>query len=198
MVNTLYISLGPDCFVKRHLINNLKSQPTYVFDWLKFSCIKSLIKLLKNDFNNFMNREDFNLSNDKETSSPNSIIVRFNKRYSYFVVHDFTFLDNFKEVKDKYDRRIERFKKDSKNSNTVFIRCIVDENIEDYIELYKELEKYTKKCILICISNKDYPNFNHDNIYLIKHDKNTLYKIKDENKKSIISQIQKIVNSEMS
>ena len=50
-------------------------------------------------------------------------------------------LSNQELIKEKYNRRIARFKKDCKNSETIFIRFIFNgDNINDYLELYKELQ----------------------------------------------------------
>jgi len=198
----LYISLGNDCFIKSLIINSLSNQPTYIFDWLRFYYVKDMIKLFKNKFEDFMNEIDF-VSDDqspigKETPSPN-MVHKFNKKFNYTVKHDFTISDNFKLVKDKYNRRIERFKKDCKDSETVFIRFILnDENINDYLELYKELQIYAKNSILILIHNQNNININNKNIYLIQHNNTTLwYKegVTNEKIKNIIQKIQEIVKT---
>jgi hypothetical protein len=201
MDKILFISLGHDCFVKSYLINSLKNQLTYIFDLLRFFYVKDIVILLKNEFNNFMNKEDF-VSDDEspigETQPSPNLVHKFNKRFNYTVKHDFTLEDNFDEVKEKYNRRIDRFKKDIKISNTVYIRFIFNDKIEDYLELYKELTKITSKCILILIHNNDNFNFNYENIFLIKHNNFTLFNKlgkNHENIKSIILQIKNIVNS---
>ena len=204
----LFISLGHDCFIKSLLINSLSNQPTYIFDWLRFYYVKDMIKLFKNNFEDFMNEIDF-VSDDqspigKSTPSPN-MVHKFNKKFNYTVKHDFTISDNFKLVKDKYNRRIERFKKDCKDSETVFIRFILnDENINDYLELYKELQIYAKNSILILIHNQNNININTKHvawhalnnkyIYLIQHNNKTLWNkegVTNEKIKNIIQEIVK-------
>lgn len=197
----LYISLGNDCFIKSYIINSLIQQPTYVFDWLRFYFVKDIIKLLKNNFENFMNETDF-VSDDQspigETTPSENMVHKFNKNYNYTVKHDFTISENFKIVKDKYERRIERFKKDSENSETIFIRFILnDENINDYLELYEVLQIYAKNSILILIHNQNnIKNINNNNIYLIYHDDRTLWNnegVANEKIKNSIQKIQDIV-----
>ena len=73
-----------------------------------------MIKLFKNNFEDFMNEIDF-VSDDQspigETKPSTNMVHKFNKNFNYTVKHNFTILYNFKLVKDKYNRRIERFKK---------------------------------------------------------------------------------------
>ena len=196
----LYISLGHDCFVKSYIINNLNQQPTYVFDWLRFYYVKDLIKIFKNNFDDFMNKKDFvsDIEAPIGKSVPSENMVhKFNKKFNYTVKHDFTILDNFELIKEKYNRRIVRFKKDCKNSETIFIRFIFNgDNINDYLELYKELQNYSKNSILILIHNQANININNENIYLIEYDEYTLYNnenFKNKKVENIISKIQKIV-----
>lgn len=196
----LYISLGHDCFVKSYIINNLNQQPTYVFDWLRFYYVKDLIKIFKNNFDDFMNKKDFvsDIEAPIGKSVPSENMVhKFNKKFNYTVKHDFTILDNFELIKEKYNRRIARFKKDCKNSETIFIRFIFNgDNINDYLELYKELQNYSKNSILILIHNQANININNENIYLIEYDEYTLYNnenFKNKKVENIISKIQKIV-----
>ena len=196
----LYISLGHDCFVKSYIINNLNQQPTYVFDWLRFYYVKDLIKIFKNNFDDFMNKKDFvsDIEAPIGKSVPSENMVhKFNKKFNYTIKHDFTILDNFELIKEKYNRRIARFKKDCKNSETIFIRFIFNgDNINDYLELYKELQNYSKNSILILIHNQANININNENIYLIEYDEYTLYNnenFKNKKVENIISKIQKIV-----
>jgi hypothetical protein len=196
----LYISLGHDCFVKSYIINNLNQQPTYVFDWLRFYYVKDLIKIFKNNFDNFMNKVDFVSDIEApigESVPSENMVHKFNKKFNYTVKHDFTILDNFELIKEKYNRRIARFKKDCKNSETIFIRFIFNgDNINDYLELYKELQNYSKNSILILIHNQANININNENIYLIEYDEYTLYNnenFKNKKVENIISKIQKIV-----
>ena len=203
MVKLLYISLGHDCFVKSYIINSLNSQPTYVFDWLRLYYVKDLIKIFKNNFNDFMNKIDF-VSDDEspigKIHPTKNIVHKFNKKFNYTVKHDFTILDNFELVKEKYNRRIKRLKEDSKKAETVFIRFVFsDDNINDYLELYKELQIYAKNSILILIHNQINININDNdnkNIYLIYHDNTTLWSkegSKNIKVQNIILKIQTIV-----
>tara|TARA_B000000477_G_C6093858_1_gene228954 strand:+ start:20 stop:631 length:612 start_codon:yes stop_codon:yes gene_type:complete len=196
----LYISLGHDCFVKSYIINNLNQQQTYVFDWLRFYYVKDLIKIFKNNFDDFMNKKDFVSDIEApigESVPSENMVHKFNKKFNYTVKHDFTILDNFELIKEKYNRRIARLKKDCKNSETIFIRFIFNgDNINDYLELYKELQNYSKNSILILIHNQANININNENIYLIKYDEYTLYNnenFKNKKVENIISKIQEIV-----
>jgi hypothetical protein len=157
-----------------------------------------MIKLFKNNFEDFMNEIDF-VSDDqspigKSTPSKN-MVHKFNKKFNYTVKHDFTISDNFKLVKDKYNRRIERFKEDCKDSETVFIRFIFNgENINDIWNYTKELQIYAKNSILILIHNQSDININNKNIILIQHNNPTLWSNEGVNK-NIILKIQGIVKS---
>jgi hypothetical protein len=200
----LYISLGNECCVKAYIIDSIVTQPTYMFDWLRVFCVKDIINVFKNNFEDFMNEIDF-VSDDQSpigAIQPNpEHINKYNKKYNYTVKHDFTIRekDTFELVKDRYNRRIERFKEDCKDSETVFIRFILnDENINDYLELYKELQIYAKNSILILIHNQNNINIDNKNIYLIQHDDKTLLNgdhAEGEKIKNIIQKVQEIVKT---
>lgn len=149
------ISLGFFCSVSSEMEKIGLRGASYPFDWV-ISDFKSVIECIENDFDDFLNYNNI-VQYENERS------YYYDKKYKIHFYHDFskyidlnTQLDN---VKSKYDRRIERFKNDIKES-TLFLRYI-ESNIElDYIEknyeyIIRLLKKFNSENELILIANND-------------------------------------------
>lgn len=106
------ISLGLDCAMAGLLDDCGVRTFSSPFDWLDHSDILTRANLIKNVFQNFLNKEDLQqvfIQNDKQRA-----FVRYrNTRTDLYFHHDFistkSFDDAFVEVKQKYDRRIQHF-----------------------------------------------------------------------------------------
>jgi hypothetical protein len=100
------INLGGDCQVAWQLkLNNLRPY-SLPFDWLVIPC-SAIIKLLDNNFNNFLAKESLTFINKQPYPHIRDHL------YSINLLHTFTlsenFLDTYDEVKAKYDKRTARF-----------------------------------------------------------------------------------------
>lgn len=147
----IVVSLGCNCSTATHLKRNDLRRFSMPLDWMKSPSLSDVIRLLKNKFNGFM---EFNnlillgrsahtvegIEHDEEVR-PNSIATFLvaNKTYNIYFFHDFIVIPNhdwsvtYPVVKDKYNRRINRFLNKIKNSESVLFvrqRATIDETIE--------------------------------------------------------------------
>ena len=132
---------------------------------------KKLLEVLRNNFEGYSNIYISKFSKNHE----NTFIIK--NKYNSFA-HEVLNVDGLDKFKEKLERRIKRL---DKLDNIIFIRIELD-NINDYSELVKELDKKFKNYKLIIISknkitgekiinyllpnyiNWKYDNFNWDNI----------------------------------
>ena len=166
----IFVSLGGNCSVTYQLQKRNIRNKAYPFDWSKIS-YKKLLEVLRNNFEGYSNIYISKFSENHE----NTFIIK--NKYNYFA-HEVLHIDRLDKFKEKLERRIKRL---DKLDNIIFIRIELD-NINDYSELVKELDKKFKNYKLIIISknkitgekiinyllpnyiNWKYDNFNWDNI----------------------------------
>ena len=137
----LFISLGSHCEPSQQLIlNNLRSA-AFPFDWLLTLNFSGFLSLLQDDFAFFM---------DKRYLVQDSQGVVLNTYYQIdfrHELHDWTdndFMKHFPEIKEKYQRRIQRFKECRHNkTRAYFIRAAFDLNLNPH------LPTITKECTKI-------------------------------------------------
>ncbi len=100
--------MGEACQPAHHLRLNGLRQAAFPFDWI---CTppESLINILQSKFEGFFDKENIFSQGIIHQTGENYI----NKKYNFVFVHDFKnaadFEDNFNKVKEKYERRIQRF-----------------------------------------------------------------------------------------
>ncbi len=169
------ISLGSNCFIKKYLDCKKNPNETFFFDYLGIS-MWSINELLKYNFKDLLNIKDYELlqifNKNSDSKIKESII---NKKYFIRFPHDLqSNLNNFKEFKEKYERRIERLQNYFKNCKKIlFIR--LEENMTDRI-IYPEYEEKYKITELEYINEfsnlikKLYPNLEITIIYISKND----------------------------
>ena len=141
------ISLGHCCHVAIVLKELELQGPTNVFDWsggnLFDKCgiggFEGKINLICNNFENFLNLEDFE---EFDVQQNNHRAVR-NKRTGLQYIHDFTksksISDEFGEFSAKYNRRIERLYKILKEKESVLF-LFVTRTEEIPLETIKKAE----------------------------------------------------------
>jgi hypothetical protein len=140
------VSFGYSCYPKLFIDKIIKKE-TQFFDWIG-SSTWSIIKLLENNFSNFINKENYYYL--KKIFKPhNHEFLIYNKEYYIRFIHDGDFLKNTEEWKnfiDKYTRRIDRFN-DLLKSEKNLLFFYLEENKLRYDTLYEEIKKYypTKK-----------------------------------------------------
>ena len=116
------ISLGLDCAMAGLLKDCGVRTFSSPFDWLDHSDIQTRTNLIKNGFQDFLNKEDLQqifIQNDKQHA-----FFRYrNTRTDLYFHHDFistkSFDEAFVEVKQKYEHRIQHFMEVCKNPKQV-------------------------------------------------------------------------------
>ena len=135
------ISLGGNCFVASNLKELGLRNKSYPFDWTTSFDFYSVIDLIKNNFEGFL---DYN--NLYQYSKYKSYY--YNDKYKIGFIHDFnkyiSLRLQIKKVQEKYQRRIDRFY-NSIQQPTLFIRYVVDLKDLQYIgQNQTEIEEYIK------------------------------------------------------
>jgi hypothetical protein len=131
--NTYYIPIGNNCAPTWYLQKIGYRNFAFPFDWT-VTPINSAIEILNNDFEDFFNLDNliflpstkrllFKNDEDNPELVDDIITPVYDKKYHILFVHDFS--ENAKleyiKVKEKYMRRVERFKKLLKNKNKKII-----------------------------------------------------------------------------
>jgi hypothetical protein len=143
------IPIGEDCSVALLLKELEIRKASYPFDWITCS-FSSAINLINNNFEDFIN--PMYLVRDKRETHQH---VFHNILYNIGFFHDFNQMDELEEqctaVKQKYDRRIERFYENLRNGCTL-LRLSTNSNM---MYVYDE-NKYDIDSMLISynINNK--------------------------------------------
>lgn len=166
----LIFGIGENCdtsLILRHFELQLCSYP---LDWVRGGTLANRIELLCSNFEDFFNKEDLKQVDNAKNPDTN---VYFNKKNNLHFVHDFlaseSFEKNYSDVKNKYQRRIERLFSKIEQSRKVLVVYIAKnaeksedskkaENIESLIE--KAQEKLAQK----------YKNTSFHFLYLVKSD----------------------------
>jgi hypothetical protein len=148
-----YISLGSDCSVSYQLRKyNLQSNGSMPFDWLRIDKIKSLKNILENDFKDFYNLSLFDkipikgIFSNFDKININSQVKLKHIIYNFIAPHEYSNNDlDIDEFKNKYERRIRRFRDISRNENIKKIYIRLENgyyNNELETNLYHILEQY--------------------------------------------------------
>lgn len=184
----LVVSLGEDCACTSYLRRYNLQDYSYPFDWLANATFNMRIELLVTDFKDFLKKENMiqlqkpneGLA-DRKHSSYRDNVSGFN------FYHDFklnvSLEEDFNNVKEKYDRRIERLYKTIETSEKIlFVWWSRDKHInqESIMNAYERLiTKFKNKEIYLLIiekSNEESKIYMADNyILLLKYD-NTSFK----------------------
>ncbi|MCG8708355.1 hypothetical protein JHU04_001562 [Brenneria sp. 4F2] len=119
-------SIGRDCACSEYLKKNGLRICSGPFDWLTNAGFEERFTLLLNNFENFLNPEDFILlEKDISIENDNSCDYYKNVRTDFYFYHDFPtevpFKDSFPDIAKKYRRRIQRFYDNVKNKKIVLL-----------------------------------------------------------------------------
>lgn len=152
----LIIPLGDRCQVSFQMRQNFLQIHTYPFDWLRKGNINTIQNLFRNDFYGFLDI-DYLVPIERR---PVNLVV-YDKKTEFEFLHDFehdTIEEDYKEVLEKYRRRIKRLDNNIKHSRSVlFIYRNDTADKADILELYDILSsKYpkTKMEILWIVAQK--------------------------------------------
>ena len=118
----LVVSIGHRCFTSLMLRQNNLQVTSFPFDWLLNTDYKQSMEFLCNNFENFLEKEDLELTENAGNEFHNTYK---NKRHNFSLVHDFPvnvdFDAQFEVVKEKYTKRAMRLIEKIKASNAVLI-----------------------------------------------------------------------------
>lgn len=123
---THYISLGYFCEVAQDLEKLGLREFSSPFDWVisDFSCV---MKAIENGFEDYLNCDNL-------LQNAACRCHYYESKYHFYSFHDFSpyisLEEQYQGVKEKYDRRINRFFKEIK-SPTLFIRYISSEDVDN-------------------------------------------------------------------
>ena len=193
ILKPLIISLGIDCGPKLLIKDKAKiSQETFPFDWS--ITYKGVSSIIENGYKNLLNDLIPSIDNERYIDAENGIKFKHDGKYLKNSEDKFTYVqDKYKEktldeVKDKYNRRLERLKqyldkynKSNNNQQIIFVRkshdeihhidsshygIVIKNDIDDSIELEKFLSKeyptlnYLIVVFLLCKECFDFDNHN--------------------------------------
>lgn len=166
------VSLGYDCGCTSYLRRCYLQNNSYPFDWLTGANVITRAELIANNFENFLNLEDFE-EIKKVTYNHNETIFDLykNKRTNLFHYHDFPIgipiEKSLPEIKEKYERRIKRLYEKIENSQKILFVWLSQSNNKklDFVESYDKLvEKFKDKEIYFLVIQ----NSQEENIELLK------------------------------
>jgi len=168
------ISLGYFCNVALEIERIGLRKASYPFDWIITSDFNMVIQLIKSEFKSFMLYDNLY---QEYAINPDYYFDIENTIHFY---HDFSskisLKDQFKNVKNKYGRRINRFFKDIKKP-TLFVRYITNKKEfefinENYAEIDSLLKSFNKANTIIYITNeKNFAENNNVKTFYTEKDK---------------------------
>jgi len=149
-----FISLGYFCSVAIDLDRINRRDKSYPFDWL-ITDIKSVEKCIENKFHDFL-EEDLLYRDDTYD------YIVHNKKFQIDFYHDFKpgieIREQLPSVKEKYERRINRFYK-TICKPTLFIRYIKDDEINywynDASKIINLIKRYNRNNVVLLIVNTE-------------------------------------------
>lgn len=130
------INLGGDCQPSYQMYQNGLRKYALPFDSLITPC-DSLLKIIEEQFDDFLNKENLELI----IQGNQKFII--DKKYNIRLIHDFKleedYLNDYEIIKEKYERRINRFMELMENSRSIlFIRKVI--NLKQANRLAKMIE----------------------------------------------------------
>ena len=155
------ISLGSFCSVAMELEKKGLRTASYPFDWLIVDELESVLRLIENNFTDFLDA-----SSMSREHRPN---VYYNEKINAHFYHDFNGYDPLEsqitEQQKKYDRRIKRFYDDIQQP-TLFVRYCKTPEDETYIRKNKEkilkyLQSFNPENQILYIMSSDQGNSMH-------------------------------------
>jgi len=159
-LDTVYISLGSDCAVAYNLKKLKLSSYTFPFDWAKINNIDSIQNILENDFSNFFDNIKLKKINsykfinfDHNEISKISIILE----NGIILPHECTDVYNEDIFKEKYTRRINRFREIVINNKIKKIFVRADDKQIDLNKLKNILDNYN--CLNYKLITIDYSHY---------------------------------------
>lgn len=162
----LYISLGAACSTSTTLRKTNLQFWSYPFDWLAGSTLYDRVKILINNFDGWLNKEDLEFISEYNGVIPRNFYKNIKTNINY--LHDFKYKvpldDCYDEVIEKYNRRISRLFNQIKNADNVcFVyidspaseNAVSDEKLEEIQKMLSDKFKDTNIDLLYLFNIKD-------------------------------------------
>lgn len=161
----LIFGIGQACSCSQILRQSELQQFSYPLDWLAGGDFAGRVELLYTGFERFIDKNDLESTNQNNHDSDNLCDIYKNINNNIVFNHDFPcgvpLEDSYKEVKDKYDRRIARLEQQIEEANNILVV---------YVEIPMEQNKMRDNEVLISNFNKiieKYPNKTIDLLYFV-------------------------------
>jgi hypothetical protein len=139
-----FISLGSDCSIRYHIEENGLVECSYPFDWVQTPTADCILKMLYGNFleNYKIKSKSQNFpkidENWDDTRTATIRVVDLDTNITY--VHDFVSPDDILSVREKYIRRLDRFKTDMLNPELEKILFRIS-NLDETAYLTSEFKK---------------------------------------------------------
>lgn len=173
------ISLGGTCCIAYQLRFLGLREKAYPFDWVRINNLATITELIKNNFNNFLDKNKFifNSVSDRFDVDGKMLSYVYDNSYCKFY-HEFKEYinnDNFELFSQKYQRRINRFIQTIRNSNKIlFIREEIGNlsinKIKEFSNMINDINPKLDWKMKIIVRNKKYLQFKSENIDIILSD----------------------------
>lgn len=163
-VYDIIYSIGRDCSCAEYLKKNNLRLTSGPFDWLTNAGFEERFNLILNDFKDFMNIEDFKFLPKDETMFNDEFCDYYeNVKTHFYYYHDFPkdvpISDCFDVVKEKYQRRINRFyEKIKENEKVLLVWFSHYHNTPDSVvlDLCKKLcQKFNKQIDFLIVEHEE-------------------------------------------
>ena len=186
-------SIGHDCACSMYLRKHNLRTTSGPFDWLTNVSPKKRFELMLNEFDDFMNIDDFEfMQKNPEIFNDDACDYYKNKKNGFYFYHDFPtgvpLQESFPDVAKKYERRIKRFYENIKNKERVllvwFSHYHETPNDEWNDFALKFCNKIDKNIDFLIIQHRDgqyLPNVTQIAPNVIRYDVHTIEKDKDGN-----------------
>lgn len=140
----LILSIGSDCETSYQLRTNGLQVKSYPMDWLCGNNICGIQKIFENNFDRFLELEDLKIVTKAE-----NLIVQ-NSFTNYTFLHDFekdTIEEDYKEIKEKYARRINRLKQAFDRLDKILLVYKNINNTDEELKIFYQVvcKKYPNK-----------------------------------------------------
>ena len=175
-----YISLGSTCCISQQLKNFNLRKDAYPFDWVRISNLNNVIKLLENQFSDFLDFESFEFCKFSNDFMINGLVGSniYKNKYCTFY-HEFPEKINdinFELFCQKYKKRIVRFLDLIKsNEKITFIReelrNVKISKINKLIETLYFINPNLDYKIIVITNDKNALNYNINKVTFIHSNK---------------------------
>ena len=121
----LVFGIGGACSCSQILMKCCLQFNSYPYDWLFGSDILTRVKILSNDYKDFINFEDFEDAGYDNKDKNNLCEAYHNKNNDITFNHDFAYgkplIETYDAVQQKYERRIKRQIRQIENSENILV-----------------------------------------------------------------------------